>query len=189
MRTAPTPSQPPTPYAESEKPLPGQQQSTAEQNEDHEDKVVQEDVEDGEGRISSIKEEDLAAETAEKCVISDPAPEPVASNPPDLVSHVPPALPSSSPEAADTGADTLETDSLADLDIVAVGGAGDAGDSPPANMTVPGSCGDAGGDDLGSLDSPPEMPDTPEPGSVSPVISLPDAPSSEPGSPELKVDI
>jgi len=187
VRTAPTPSQPPTPYAESEKPLPGQQQSTAEQNEDHEDKVVQEDVEDGEGRVSSIKEEDLAAETAEKCVISDSAPEPVASNPPDLVSHVPPALPSSSPEAADTGADTLETDSLADLDIVAVGGAGDAGDSPPANMTVPGSCGDAGGDDLGSLDSPPEMPDTPEPGSVSPVISLPDAPSSEPGSPELKV--
>ena len=186
MRTAPTPSQPPTPYAESEKPLPGQQQSTAEQNEDHEDKVVQEDVEDGEGRVSDIKEEDLAAETAEKCVISDSAPEPVASNPPDLVSHVPPALPSSSPEAADTGA---ETDSLADLDIVAVGGAGDAGDSPPANMTVPGSCGDAGGDNLGSLDSPPEMPDTPEPGSVSPVISLPDAPSSEPGSPELKVDI
>ena len=146
-------------------------------------------MEDGEGRVSDIKEADLAAETAEKCVISDSAPEPVASNPPDLVSHVPPALPSSSPEAADTGADTLETDSLADLDIVAVGGAGDAGDSPPANMTVPGSCGDAGGDNLGSLDSPPEMPDTPEPGSVSPVISLPDAPSSEPGSPELKVDI
>merc|ERR1719277_1019685 len=94
-------------------------------------------------------------------------------HPPDLVSHVPPALPASSPEG---DSNPGETDSLADLDIVAVG-SGDVRE-PPENMNVP--------DNLESLDSPPEMPDTPDESPSSPVISLPDAPSSEPGSPDLK---
>ena len=152
VRTAPTPSQPPTPYAEGEKPLPG--------------------VEEEEEQVQEAEEEvgELVEETQEKCVLSDPEPSgTVVANPPDLVSQVPPA-PSSPTLDAEDAKD--ETDSLADLDIVAV-----SGDLREADMTTP--------PDL-DLDSPPEMPDTAE-DSPSPDISLPDAPSSEPGSPELKV--
>jgi len=146
VRTAPTPSQPPTPYAEGEKPLPGVEES--------------EEVQAVGGGAGDVGE--LAKETAEKCVISEPS-SGVVTNPPDLVSQVPQSS-SSSPEAADDP--KAETDSLADLDIVAV--------SPP---------------DLESptdLDSPPEMPDSPDQSHGSPDISLPDAPSSEPSSPDLK---
>ena len=61
-------------------------------------------------------------------------------------------------------------------------GSGDGLESPPDNMTVPDNLEDEAG-----LESPPDMSASPEPGTVSPVISLPDAPSSEPGSPDLKV--
>lgn len=147
VRTAPTPSQPPTPYAEGEKPLPG--------------------VEEQEQEAEEVGE--LVEETQEKCVISESS-SGVAAPPPDLVSQVP-AAPSSPTQDAEDPKE--ETDSLADLDIVAV-----SGDLREADMTTP--------PDLESLDSPPEMPDTTE-DSPSPDISLPDAPSSEPGSPELKV--
>ena len=183
VRTAPTPSQPPTPYAENEKPLPGHQETVKDVGEEAQEvgeslsekgipaqKEVSERVDD-----TQNVEEALAKETEEKCKISSS--EAVNNvNPPDLVSSVPPALPPSSPEG-DTRSNPGETDSLADLDIVAVG-SGDVRE-PPENMNVP--------DNLESLDSPPEMPDTPDESPSSPVISLPDAPSSEPGSPELKV--
>jgi len=182
VRTAPTPSQPPTPYAENEKPLPGHQETVKDVGEEAQEvgeslsekgipaqKEVSERVDD-----TQNIEEALAKETEEKCKISSS--EAVNNvNPPDLVSSVPPALPPSSPEG-DTRSNPGETDSLADLDIVAVG-SGDVRE-PPENMNVP--------DNLESLDSPPEMPDTPDESPSSPVISLPDAPSSEPGSPELK---
>ena len=66
-----------------------------------------------------------------------------------------------------------DTDSTKDLDVVS-GGAGAAPPSPPE-----------------MLDTPPEMPDTP-PEEVeappSPDIDLPDAPDSEPGSPQVNRD-
>ena len=158
VRTAPTPSQPPTPYAEGEKPLPGVEEVTQEVTQEASQEVTQEAEEVGE----------LVEETQEKCVISEPS-SGVVANPPDLVSQVP-AAPSSPTQDAEDPQE--ETDSLADLDIVAV-----SGDLREADMTTP--------PDL-DLDSPPEMPDTTE-DSPSPDISLPDAPSSEPGSPELKV--
>ena len=148
VRTAPTPSQPPTPYAEGEKPLPG--------------------VKEKEQEAEEVGE--LVEETQEKCVISEPSSEVTAAPPPDLVSQVPATSTSPTPDAEDP---KEETDSLADLDIVAV-----SGDLREPDMTTP--------PDLDSLDSPTEMPDTAE-DSPSPDISLPDAPSSEPGSPELKV--
>merc|ERR1719425_180693 len=147
VRTAPTPSQPPTPYADNEKPLPGE--------------ALREEVEEP---VEEKMENKLAAATEEKCVISEGNP-----NPPDLVSQVPP-LPPTTPEGG--ASVSAETDSLADLDIVAV--SGDARpDSPP-------EC----------LDTPPDTmttpPDTPPDTPGSPVISLPDALSSDPGSPELQ---
>lgn len=175
VRTAPTPSQPPTPYAETEKPLPGHQPETAQENTDHEANSEQEQEErQSESEATKDIDEQLAEETEDKCTISSSDTVSNNTNPPDLVSHVPPALPPSSPEGETNPG---ETDSLADLDIVAVGSSGDVRE-PPDNMTVP--------DTLDSLDSPPEMPDTPDESPSSPVISLPDAPSSEPGSPELK---
>lgn len=149
VRTAPTPSQPPTPYAEGEKPLPGVEESQEVEVEGQEVPEV----------------EEVAAETAEKCVISEPSSGAV-TNPPDLVSQVP-ASSSSSPQDLEDCAEA-ETDSLADLDIVAVS-AELSDPSPPPD-----------------LDSPPEMPDTPDDSPDSPAISLPDAPSSEPSSPDLK---
>merc|ERR1719239_1067718 len=156
VRTAPTPSQPPTPYTETEKPLPGEHQEQEEEGD--QDKEVTEERED------TPEEADLAAEVANKCVIvseTESVKSLGASIPPDLVSHVPASLPASSPEPKDNDIEDKETDSLADLDIVAVG----SGDG---------------------LESPPDMSASPEPGTVSPVISLPDAPRSEPGSPDLK---
>ena len=175
MRTAPTPSQPPTPYTETEKPLPGEHQE--QQEEGDQGKEVTEERQD-------TPDADLAAEVANMCVIvseTDSVKSLGASNPPDLVSHVPASLPASSPEPKENDIEDKETDSLADLDIVAVG-SGDGLESPPDNMTVPDNLEDEAG-----LESPPDMSASPEPGTVSPVISLPDAPSSEPGSPDLKV--
>ena len=180
MRTAPTPSQPPTPYTETEKPLPGEEQEKVQ---------VQEAGDQGHGaqERSDTPDADLAQEVASKCVVTetDSVKSLGASNPPDLVSHVPASVPASSPEAKDNDkeAEDKETDSLADLDIVAVGN-GDGLESPPDNMTVPDNLEDEAG-----LESPPDMSASPEPGTVSPVISLPDAPSSEPGSPDLKVSL
>ena len=162
VRTAPTPSQPPTPYAEGEKPLPGVEEVTQEVTQEASQEVSQEVTQEAE------EVGELVEETQEKCVISEPS-SGVVANPPDLVSQVP-AAPSSPTQDAEDPQE--ETDSLADLDIVAV-----SGDLREADMTTP--------PDL-DLDSPPEMPDTTE-DSPSPDISLPDAPSSEPGSPELKV--
>jgi len=171
VRTAPTPSQPPTPYTETEKPLPGQVEQEKEEVQEitEDDRVTEQQTE-----TKDDDDDNLTAETEEKCVISSESSPPVSNvNPPDLVSHVPPAMPASFPEG---DSNPGETDSLADLDIVAVG-SGDVRE-PPEDMNVP--------DNLDSLDSPPEMPDTPEDSPSSPVISLPDAPSSEPGSPDLK---
>ena len=155
VRTAPTPSQPPTPYAEGEKPLPGVEES-------------QEASGEGEGEGEENKVEEVAEEIKEKCVVSPASSDVMTTNPPDLVSQVP-AASSSSPQPEEKA----ETDSLADLDIVAVS----ADMREPPDMETP------------ELDTPPEMPDTPEDSHDSPDISLPDAPSSEPSSPELKVNI
>jgi len=176
VRTAPTPSQPPTPYTETEKPLPGEHQEQEEEEGDQGKEVTEE-------REDTPEDADLARDVANKCVIvseTDSVKSLGASNPPDLVSHVPASLPASSPEPKENDIEDKETDSLADLDIVAVG-SGDGLESPPDNMTVPDNLEDEAG-----LESPPDMSASPEPGTVSPVISLPDAPSSEPGSPDLK---
>merc|ERR1712106_841284 len=184
VRTAPTPSQPPTPYADSEKPLPGE--VLREESEEHND----EKIENTAGRLEAESvstdklaemEDKLAAATEEKMIISDSTPpHSDSTNPPDLVSQVPP-LPPTTPEGGEPGSG--ETDSLADLDIVAVSGE-HRPDSPPECLdTLP----DTMTTPPDALDTPPDMPDTPPDTPGSPVISLPDAPSSDPGSPELQV--
>ena len=156
VRTAPTPSQPPTPYAEGEKPLPGVEHTEEAQADLDEAPEVD-------------KVEEVVEATKEKCVITEPSSSGVAAtNPPDIVAQVPASSASSPPDAEESKADT---DSLADLDIVAVS----ADTREPPDMESP------------DLDTPPEMPDTPDDSRDSPAISLPDAPSSEPSSPDLKV--
>jgi len=156
VRTAPTPSQPPTPYAEGEKPLGGVEESMEATAESEEEREV---------RVDQVEE--VVEEIKEKCVVTPDSSDVLATNPPDLVSQVP-AASSSSPQPEEQKA---EKDSLADLDIVSVS----ADIREPPDMETP------------DLDSPPEMPDTPEGSPDSPDISLPDAPSSEPSSPDLKV--
>ena len=156
VRTAPTPSQPPTPYAEGEKPLPGVEHT-------------EEAPADLDEAPEVDKVEEVVEATKEKCVITEPSSSGVAAtNPPDIVAQVPASSASSPPDAEESKADT---DSLADLDIVAVS----ADTREPPDMESP------------DLDTPPEMPDTPDDSRDSPAISLPDAPSSEPSSPDLKV--
>jgi len=178
VRTAPTPSQPPTPYADNEKPLPGQVL-----------REVDEPIDDVKGKemgtndplpteATEVEKEgdyvdsNLANATEEKCVIAD-----TNANPPDLVSQVP-----SVHQSQTDGAHSAETDSLADLDIVAVSGEvnpdspNEIVNSPPGGMTTPPV----------PLETPPDMPDSPTDIPGSPVISLPDAPSSDPGSPVMQ---
>merc|ERR1719369_1798634 len=176
VRTAPTPSQPPTPYADSEKPLPGEilQEEVEEQNDE---KIGNIDNVMKNNSVSAEKfaemEDKLAAATEEKCVISDSSVSPPETiNPPDLVSQVPP-LPPTTPDGVPGSG---ETDSLADLDIVAVSG-DPRPDSPPEHLDSPPE----------TMSTPPDALDTPPDTPGSPVISLPDAPSSDPGSPEIPV--
>jgi len=178
VRTAPTPSQPPTPYAENEKPLPGEVlKEEVEPTEEKTDNSVSAErlkPEPATADQLAEMEDKLAAATEEKCVISDSN-----ANPPDLVSQVPP-LPPTSPEGGQSGSG--ETDSLADLDIVAVSG-DTRPETPPEHLNTPPEAMDTPPD---ALDTPPDMPDTPPDTPGSPVISLPDAPSSDPGSPEVQ---
>jgi len=172
IRTAPTPSQPPTPYTEAAKPLPGEQPlPLPEEGEKIEDKPLEEEDEEArqeeeaeavsakpdidltEDRIAEM-EDTLAAATEEKLVIGDSV-----TNPPDLVTQV------ASADLAQQGEG--ETDSLADLDIVT---REEVQAEPPDRV----------------LDSPPAMPDSPASSPASPALSLPDAPGSEPGSPDLQ---
>jgi len=162
VRTAPTPSQPPTPFAEGGKPLPGEQvRETQEDKEQHTEEKM------------SAAEDQLCEETEEKLKVSEKdevqAPrereekvtEEVQGPVPDLV-----------PQGEQQQENGGETDSLKDLDIVAV-----SESQCEARTTTP-----------DALDSPPAMPDSREGslGAPSPVVSLPDAPSSEPGSPQLQ---
>jgi len=178
VRTAPTPSQPPTPYAENEKPLPGEVlKEEVEPSEEKTDNSVSAErlkPEPATADQLAEMEDKLAAATEEKCVISDSN-----ANPPDLVSQVPP-LPPTTPEGGQSGSG--ETDSLADLDIVAVSG-DTRPETPPEHLNTPPEAMDTPPD---ALDTPPDMPDTPPDTPGSPVISLPEAPSSDPGSPEVQ---
>merc|ERR1712098_123297 len=137
VRTAPTPSQPPTPYADNEKPLPGE--VLREEIEEPVEEKIEKSVDRLEPETLTADKidemEDKLAAATEKCVISEGNP-----NPPDLVSQVPP-LPPTTPEGGVSG--SAETDSLADLDIVAVSGdprpdsPPECLDTPPDTMTTP----------------------------------------------------
>jgi len=164
VRTAPTPSQPPTPFAEGGKPLPGEaegregrEQGRSEQ--EAKEKVLSEDrIAEMEDKLCEATEEKLAIDKAE--TVENEAEE----KPEKATSAVPDLVPQGEQEAQ-------ETDSLKDLDIVAVSEAqcGERVDSPDA------------------LDSPPEMPDSPASrGSPAASPSLPSAPTSEPGSPQAQ---
>ena len=202
MRTAPTPSQPPTPFAEGGKLLPGEVREPLREEEEREEgaKVARDMggeeeklIEATEQKLNLVAEEDkkemvkehekeAAAKEHEKEMVKEH--EPGSGPVPDLV-----------PQGEQQDQEG-ETDSLKDLDIVAVSEAqcvdaaarGDTPDaldmragSPDALASPPDMR--AGSPD--ALDSPPDMPDTPP---ESPdTVSLPEAPSSEPGSPQIQV--
>jgi len=160
VRTAPTPSQPPTPFAEGGKPLPGELkeplvEDSEEKGELGNKKLSEENIAEMEDKLCEATEEKLTIVPEEKA-------EETSGPVPDLV-----------PQGEQQQESSAETDSLKDLDIVAV--------SESQCMS-----GDPRPETPDALDSPPDMPDTPTGSPGSPVVSLPDAPSSEPGSPQIQ---
>jgi len=168
VRTAPTPSLPPTPCIDTDPGFPGDScpPAAAEQQSPNGSQV---------GPTGTIIKDEP--------VVSQPDKTEVASNDADTQSNstkvdssednvpgktAPPDIVSGTRDLSIKDAD--DADSTKDLDVVA--GRGGVSDSPPE-----------------LLDSPPEMPTTPpdmmdEPSS--PDIDLPDAPDSEPGSPKTQ---
>lgn len=165
VRTAPTPSLPPTPCIDS-KPFP---------DSDHLDEQIEEESTDacnGNTQVPSLPTDTQAPSLLTEPAQPDPS-EPVAEARPDPA-VAPPDLVSGTEDLSikDTEEDV---DSTKDLDVVSGGGTPSM--SPPEMLDTPPEM----------LDTPPEMPGTP-PDMVeappSPDIDLPDAPDSEPGSPK-----
>merc|ERR1711962_1505555 len=158
VRTAPTPSQPPTPFAEGGKPLPGE---------------VEEIKEEGEQQLEEkapAPEDQLCEETKEKLVVSEKVEVSSSTKEESVTEEAQGPVPDLVPQGDQQQDNGGETDSLKDLDIVAV-----SESQCEARTATP-----------DALDSPPAMPDSREGslGASSPAVSLPDAPSSEPGSPQ-----
>jgi len=154
VRTAPTPSQPPTPFAEGNKPLPGEAKVP----------VVEGDKKLSEEKIAEMEDKLCEATEEKMTIVSDKPAEETQGPVPDLV-------PQGEQQQQQQQENSVETDSLKDLDIVAVSEL---------------QCDNPRGDTPDALDSPPDMPDTPPESPASPTVSLPDAPSSEPGSPQTQ---
>jgi len=164
VRTAPTPSLPPTPCIDNKPFLPDQTDNQIAEDDETSDAV------NGNTEVpSTTTTTDPSATTKDQQqadsdpLESSPKEEKEVQRdtaPPDLVSGT---------QDLTLKDEEEDTDSTKDLDVVS-GGAGAAPPSPPE-----------------MLDTPPEMPDTP-PEEVeappSPDIDLPDAPDSEPGSPQ-----
>lgn len=197
VRTAPTPSQPPTPFADSEKPLPGddmeQEEETGEDrvkaklednlaevkeklSEDNFEEVKENLSEDNIAEVNEKMSEDKIAEVNEK-VSEDNLTEKMSD---DNLAEMEEKLCEATEEISileetpeddklednlldikENEDDKEDSDSLQDLDMVAV--------SPEVRVETP-----------VSLDSVPDMPDTPPDTPGSPIISLPDAPDSDP---------
>lgn len=176
VRTAPTPSQPPTPFAEGGKPLPGEPKEALLENPEDKEEVVDRKL--SEEKIAEM-EDKLCEATEEKLTITEESSGPV----PDVVPQVEPPqqkepiLPKEpTPEKEPVPSQlTADTDSLQDLDIVSVSPAQCSPAGAPPRPPTP-----------DALDSPPDMPDTPPESPASPAVSLPDAPSSEPSSPQTQ---
>ena len=148
--------------------MPGEAEGREEQEQgrpeqEGKDKVLSEErIAEMEDKLCEATEEKLAIDKAETV-------EGKAEEKPEAAGAVPDLVPDLVPQGEQ---EAQETDSLKDLDIVAVSEAqcGERMDSPDA------------------LDSPPEMPDSPaSPASPAASPSLPSAPTSEPGSPRPQV--
>lgn len=171
VRTAPTPSQPPTPYAESEKPLPG---DDMEQEQGIGQEISEQEQQIGQGRSEKLLEDNLA-ESNKK--VEDNLQEVKEKLSEDNLAEMEEKLCEATEEklaiSEETGGenklednlsdkkDKEDSDSLQDLDMMAV--------SPEVRVETP-----------VSLDSVPDMPDTPPDTPGSPIVSLPDAPDSDP---------
>jgi len=168
VRTAPTPSLPPTPCIDTDPGFPGGNPSPDEENPspagstvapvDNDTKIEPEPTHQDNGEVAAKVEKSSPTESTKLDTAGEG--KTGKSAPPDIVSGT-----------RDLSLkDADDADSTKDLDVVA--GRGAVPDSPPE-----------------MLDSPPEMPITPpdmmdEPSS--PDIDLPDAPDSEPGSPKTQ---
>jgi len=160
VRTAPTPSQPPTPFAEGGKPLPGEVEEIKEEGEQQPEEKA------------PAPEDQLCEETKEKLVVSEKVEVSSSTKEESVTEEAQGPVPDLVPQGDQQQDNGGETDSLKDLDIVAV-----SESQCEARTATP-----------DALDSPPAMPDSREGslGASSPAVSLPDAPSSEPGSPQLQ---
>lgn len=195
IRTAPTPSLPPTPCLDSQSGFPGQRNPEPEQDHDtnqqkdgsrekEQEDVSTEQAQDDCSTEQTSKEDSSAQGSTEPSSIDKGSPEKSGADnsktwngeksrteiddetsqggaPPDIVSGTRDLTIQDGEE---------DTDSTKDLDVVSGGG------GPPATPPE-------------MLDSPPDMPSTP-PDMIdvpsSPDFDLPDAPDSEPGSPQVQ---
>jgi vacuolar protein sorting-associated protein 26 len=167
VRTAPTPSQPPTPYAESDRPLPGEgMESEKLEGEAVETEEKIEDLQEPSNEVSDVQKDSTEEEkdaNAGKATLTE---DKIAEMEEKLCETTEEKLIISEGNDKET-VKSEDSDSLKDMDIVTV--------SPGRGPTPD------------AMDSPPDMPDTPPDTPGSPVISLPDAPMSGQESPELQV--
>jgi len=165
VRTAPTPSLPPTPCIDTEPSFPPPGLHSDEEPAANDQTKVGENAEDEAKPVADAVTTQTAVsedKTEDAAVVSQGAEHNGA--PPDIVSGT-----------RDLSIQEEEdTDSTKDLDVVSGGGA-PASMSPPEMLDTP--------PDMTA--TPPEMPDMLDESS-SPDIELPDAPDSEPGSPKAK---
>ena len=189
VRTAPSPSQSPTPFAEGGKLLPGEVRAPLRVEKREEGAKVAMSVVGEEKLVEATEQkQNLAAdEDREKEATKEQEQEYEQGSGP-----VPDLVPQSEQQEHESA-----TDSLKDRDIVAVSeaqccDAASRGDNPDVLNMRAGSPEDAlasppdttaGSPD--ALHGPPDMPDTPPESPYT--VSLPEAPSSEPGSPQTQV--
>jgi len=204
VRTAPTPSQPPTPYADSEKPLPGENMAeenidvnkeAANETSDVEKEASEEEKDPSTVRVtltedkiaemedklcetteekSAVPEENLMVSEEEKLAVNMEEKLVVSEDAVNGTEEVEAVIVNKG--EATTPVKSEDTDSLEDLDIVDIVAVSPPQQGSPGRVLTP-----------DAMDSPPDMPDTPPDTPGSPAISLPDAPSTGPGSPELQV--
>ena len=158
VRTAPTPSLPPTPCIDTEPSFPptGLQPSNEDPAADDQIKVDE----------NAEVEAKPVAVTTQTAVSEEKAEETAAVSQGAEYNGAPPDIVSGTRDLSIQEED--DADSTKDLDVVSGGGA-------PASISPP-----------EMLDTPPEMPDVLD-DSPSPDIDLPDAPDSEPSSPKVRI--
>ena len=175
IRTAPTPSLPPTPCIDADRPFPDEEAAAEDQGEKTRPEAEQA-VKPVDNDENNPKETEASANDEGATELPPPSSKDASTPPPTATAAAgsgPPDIVSGTKDLSLKGGDE-DKDSTKDLDVVSGGGAGATTVSSSPEL----------------VDSPPEMPSTPpdmvDDAPSSPDIDLPDAPDSEPGSPKVQ---